>query len=29
MFSPDVPTEYSMDSITPERTGPCGIVNTP
>src|ERR1017187_1676524 len=24
--SPGVSTRYSIDSITPERTGPCGIV---
>ena len=29
MSSPGVSTRYSIDSITPERTGPCGIVNRP
>ena len=28
MASPGVSTRYSMDSSTPERTGPCGIVNS-
>ena len=29
MSSPGVSIRYSMDSKTPERTGPCGMVNTP
>jgi hypothetical protein len=29
MFAPDVPARYSVDSITSERTGLCGIVNRP
>ena len=27
--SPGVSTRYSIDSVTPDRTGPCGIVNSP
>ena len=29
MSSPGVSTRYSIDSMTPDLTGPCGIVNKP